>query len=65
MKDNLLSYLSGFTFSSLSMINGWIHVETAVEASIYGFIGGVVGMLGKWFIQYLKQKIQKYLHGKR
>ena len=64
MKNNIISYLSGFTLSSLSMINGWIHVETAIEVAIYGFIGGLAGMLGKWFIQYLKQKIQKYLHVK-
>ena len=46
-RDNIFSWLSGFTLSGTAIINGWIQVETAIEVAVYGFIGGVVGMLGK------------------
>jgi hypothetical protein len=59
MKDNIFSWFSGFTLSSISMINGWIQVETLFEVAVYGFIGGLAGMLGKWLIQYIKSKFTK------
>ena len=59
MKDNIFSWFSGFTLSSISMLTGWIHVETAIEVAVYGFIGGIVGMLGKWLVQYIKSKCNK------
>ncbi len=52
-KDNIFSWLSGFLLSGTAMINGWIQVETAIEVAVYGFIGGVVGMLGKWLVKFL------------
>ena len=64
MKDNIFSWFSGFTLSSISMINGWIHVETAIEVAVYGFIGGVVGMLGKWIVKYIWTKLQSYYEKK-
>lgn len=65
MKDNLYSWFSGFALSSLSMINGWVQVENAVEIAVYGFIGGVVGMLGKWLVQHISSKFQKYFSDKQ
>lgn len=59
MKDNIFSWFSGFTLSSISMITGWITVETTIEVAVYGFIGGFAGMLGKWLIQHIKSKINK------
>ena len=64
MKVNIYSWLSGFTLSGTAMITGWIQVETLVEVAVYGFIGGVVGMLGKWFIQYIRTIFLKYFYGK-
>ena len=61
MKDNIFSWFSGFTLSGTAMLSGWIQVETAIEVAVYGFIGGVMGMLGKWFVQYIKIKYQKYI----
>ena len=58
MKDNLFSWFSGFTLSGTAMLTGWIQVETAIEVAVYGFIGGVVGMLGKWLVQYLRSKLK-------
>ena len=58
MKDNIFSWFSGFTLSSISMLTGWIRVETIVEVALYGFIGGVMGMLGKWLSQSVKDLIQ-------
>ena len=58
-KDNFFSWFSGFTRSSISMITGLIHVETIVEVALYGFIGGVAGMLGKWLVQHIKSKFNK------
>jgi len=59
MKDNIFSWFSGFTLSSISMINGWIQVQTLFEVAVYGFTGGLAGMLGKWLIQYIKSKFNK------
>ena len=59
MKDNLYSWFSGFTLSGISMYNSWITVESTIEVAVYGFIGGVVGMLGKWFVQYICTKLHK------
>jgi len=58
MKDNIFSWFSGFTLSGTAMVTGWIQVETAIEVAVYGFIGGVVGMLGKWFVQHIRTKFQ-------
>jgi hypothetical protein len=32
------------------MYNGWITVENTIEVAFYGFVGGVVGMFGRWLI---------------
>ncbi len=56
-KDNIFSWFSGFTLSSISMITGWIQVATFIEVALYGFIGGVAGMLGKWLVQHVKSKL--------
>jgi len=64
MKDNLFSWFSGFTLSSISMLNGWIQVQTIFEVALYGFIGGLAGMLGKWLVQHISVKLQKYFFGK-
>ena len=58
-KDNIFSWFSGFTLSSISMITGWIQVESVVEIALYGFIGGIMGMLGKWLVQHIKLKTKK------
>ena len=57
-KDNIYSWFSGFTLSSTAMVTGWIQVETAIEVTLYGFIGGIVGMLGKWLVQHVRAKLQ-------
>ena len=59
MKDNLYSWFSGFTLSGTAMVTGWIQVGTMVEVLIYGFLGGIAGMLGKLFINYLISKFGK------
>ena len=59
MRDNLYSWFSGFTLSGISMYNGWITVESTIEVAFYGFIGGVVGMLGKWLVQHIHLKLRK------
>ena len=57
-KDNIYSWFSGFTLSGTAMVTGWIQVETAIEVALYGFIGGIVGMLGKWLVQHVRAKLQ-------
>ena len=47
MRDNIYSWLSGFTLSRTAMVTGWIQVTSAVDVAFYGFIVGVAGMLGK------------------
>ena len=59
MKDNIFSWFSGFTLSGTAMLTGWIQVETAIEVALYGFIGGVVGMLGKWLVQHIHSKLRQ------
>jgi NhaP-type Na+/H+ or K+/H+ antiporter len=44
--------------SSTATVTGWIQVETVIEVAVYGFIGGVVGMLGKWLVQHIRAKLQ-------
>ena len=58
MKDNIFSWFSGLAFSSISMINGWITVETTVEVLFYGFIGGLAGMFGKWIVHSIRLKLK-------
>jgi len=58
MKDNLYSWFSGFTLSTTAMVTGWIQGETTIEVAVYGFIGGMVGMLGKWLVQHIRAKLQ-------
>ena len=64
MKDNIYSWFSGFTLSSTAMVTGWIQVGTAIEVAVYGFIGGVVGMLGKWLVQFIRKIFLKYFYSK-
>jgi hypothetical protein len=59
MNDNILSTVTGSVTSVLAMITGIIRVETLLEVIFYGFVGGVVGYLGKWVVQVIRYKIEK------
>ena len=43
------------------MIKGWNQVETVLEVAVYGFIGCVVRMPGKLFVQYIEIKLTVFI----
>ena len=52
-KDDLGAFLTGWVFSTFALYD---FVSHTLEVIVFGFIGGVAGMGGKEFFNYLLKK---------
>lgn len=59
--DNKVSFIAGWTLTTVTSIN----LMGLFQAALVGLIGGFFGLFGKEAYYYVKGELKKYLDGRK